>query len=228
MKRDLVITFPSIGGSGYLTLAETIADAAIKAGYYSVVYQCRGLAQAEGPMCLDTWISEKEIHGAVVQEVNYMNAYEMTEIWRMFTEAGKEVERVYSKDLTIVSDYRVIEPIVVMTSIKGPRYYSREELLELIKNYKIAGNTPRIILYDFSKYKQYASILKGPYSFGVIVADLEQRDDIIRIPKNEAKAAVYEGAPQKGKLPELNVEAFERGYEDRIKAKAKEAKVIMI
>ncbi len=226
MKRDLVITFPSIGGSGYLTLAETIADAAIKAGYYAVVYQCRGLAQAEGPMCLDTWVSEREIHGAVAQEVNYMNAYELTEVWRMFTEAGRQVEEVYSKDLTIVSDYRVIEPIVVMTSIKGPRYYSREELLELIKNYKIAGNTPRIILYDFSKYKQYASVLKGPYSFGIIIADLEKRDDILRIPKQVAKAVVYEGAPQKGKLPELNVEVFEKGYEDRIKAK--EAKVMMI
>ncbi len=226
MKRDLVITNPSLGGSGYLTLAGTIADAAIKAGYYSVVYHCRGLAQAEGPMCLDIWISEKEIHGAVAQEVNYMNAYEMTEIWRMFTEVGEQPEKAYSKDLTLISDYRVIEPIAVMTSIKGPRYYSREEMLEVLKTYKIAGITPRLILYDFSNYKQYASILKGPYSFGVIVADLEKRNDIVKIPKKEAEAAVYEGAPQKGKLPELNLEVFQKGYEDR--TKAKEDKVLMI
>ncbi len=226
MKRDLIITSPSLGGSGFLTLVGTITDAAIKMGYYSVVYQCRGLAQAEGPMCLDIWISEKEIHGAVPQEINYMNAYEMTEVWRMFTEAGKQVEKAYSKDLTLVSDYKIIEPIAVMTSIKGPRYYSREELREVLKNYKIAGNTPRLILYDFSKYKQYAPVLKGPYSFGVIVADLDKRNDIVKIPKKEAEAAVYEGAPQKGKLPQINVEAFQKGYEDR--TKAKEGKVLMI
>lgn len=168
-------------------------------------------------MCLDIWISEKEIHGAVVQEVNYMNAYEMTEIWRMFTEAREQVENAYSKELTIVSDYKVIEPIAVMTSVKGPKYYSREELLEVLKNYKIAGNTPRLILYDFSRYKKYASILKGPYSFGVIVADLEKRNDIVRIPKKEAEAAIYEGAPQKGKIAQLNVEVFQKGYEDRMK-----------
>jgi len=226
MKRDLVITNPSLGGSGFLTLVGTIAEAAMKAGYYSVSYQCRGLAQAEGPMCLDLWISEKEIHGAVVQEVNYMNAYEMTEIWRMFTEAGEKVEKAYSKDLTLISDYKIIEPIAVMTSIKGPRYYSREELAEVLKNYKIAGNTPKIILYDFSRYKQYAPVLKGPYSFGVLVADLEKRDDILTIPKKEAEAAVYEGAPQKGKLPQVNLEAFQKGYEDR--NKAKEGNVLMI
>lgn len=226
MKRDLVITFPSLGGSGYLTLAENISDAAMKAGFYSVVYQCRGLAQAEGPMCLDTVVSEKEIHGAVAQEVNYMNAYEMIEIWRMFTEAGKQAERAYSKDLTVVSDYKVIEPIAIMTSIKGPRYYSKEEMLEVLKNYKIAGSNPRLILYDFSKYKQYATVLKGPYSFGVIVADLEKRSDIVKIPKKDAEAAVFEGAPQKGKLPQLNLEAFQKGYEDRMKAK--EGKVLMV
>ncbi len=177
-------------------------------------------------MCLDIWISEKEIHGASAHEVNYMNAYEMTEIWRMFTEAGKQAEKAYSKDLTIVSDYKVIEPIAVMTSTKGPRYYSREELLEVLKNYKIAGNTPKLILYDFSKYKQYAPVLKGPYSFGVIVADLEKRKDILRIPKKQAETAIYEGAPQEGKIAQLNVEFFQKGYEDRIKAK--EGNVLMI
>ncbi|MFQ6050760.1 MAG: 2-oxoacid:acceptor oxidoreductase family protein [Candidatus Hydrothermarchaeota archaeon] len=231
MGRDLVITLPSIGGSGYLTLAETIADAAIKAGYYAVVYQCRGLAQAEGPMCLDVWISEKEIHGSVPQEINYMDAYEMTEIWRMFTEAGNRAEKVYSKDLTVISDYRVIEPIAVMTSIKGPRYYSREELLELLKNYKIGGNPPKIILYDFSKYKEYPSVLKGPYSFGVMIADLEKRkdEDLLKIPLEEAKKVVYESAPPKKGVPEKNVEIFEKGYRDRMKFKGEEtSKVIFI
>ncbi|MBU0699601.1 MAG: 2-oxoacid:acceptor oxidoreductase family protein, partial [Proteobacteria bacterium] len=122
MKRDLVITNPSLGGSGYLTLVGSMANAAIKAGYYSTTYQCRGLAQAEGPMCLDIWISEKEIYGAVPQEINYMNGYDMTEIWRMFIEAGSQAEKVYSKDLTLIMDYRVIEPIAVTTSMKGPRY----------------------------------------------------------------------------------------------------------
>lgn len=226
MKRDLVITFPSLGGSGYLTLAENISDAAIKAGHYSIVYQCRGLAQAEGPMCLDTVVSEREIHGAVARDVNYMNAYEMTEVWRMFQEAGKQVENAYTKDLTIVTDYKIIEPIAVMTSAKGPRYYTREELLEVLKNYKIAGSTPRIIAYDFSKYKQFGTVLKGPYSFGLIVADLEKRNDIVKIPRDKAEAAVFAGAPQKGKLPQQNVEAFQKGYDDRIKAK--EGKVMMI
>ena len=226
MKRDLIITNPSLGGSGYLTLVGSMANAAIKAGYYSTIYQCRGLAQAEGPMCLDIWISEKEIYGAVPQEINYMNGYDMTEIWRMFTEAGSQAEKVYSKDLTLIMDYRVIEPIAVTTSMKGPRYYSREELLEVLKEYKIAGDTPRLIVYDFSKYKQYAPVLKGPYSFGVIVADLEKRNDIVKIPRKEAESAVREGAPQSGKIPQLNVEAFQRGYKDR--SEANEGKVLMI
>ena len=56
MKRDLVITNPSLGGSGYLTLIGTIADTALKMGYYSVaigflaldlclVFQILGLVQ---------------------------------------------------------------------------------------------------------------------------------------------------------------------------------------
>ncbi len=226
MKRDLVITFPSLGGSGFLTLADNVADAAVRAGYFAIVYQCRGLAQAEGPMCLDTVISEKEIHGAVARDVNYMNAYEMTEAWRMFTEAGKQTEKAYTKDLTIVTDYKVIEPIAIMTSIKGPRYYTREEMLEVLKSYKIAGSMPRIIAYDFAKYTQFGTVLKGPYSFGVIVADLEKRNDIVKIPKDKAEAAVREGAPQKGKIPQMNVDAFLKGYEERMKAK--EGKVIML
>jgi len=226
MQKDLIITNPSLGGSGYLTLVGSMANAATKAGYYSAIYQCRGLAQAEGPMCLDIWISTKEIYGAVPQEINYMNGYDMTEIWRMFLEAGSQAEKVYSKDLTLIMDYKVIEPIAVTTNMKGPRYYTREELLEVLKEYKIAGSAPRLIVYDFSKYRQYASVLKGPYSFGVIIADLEKRNDIIKLPKKESEEAVREGAPQSGKIPQLNVEAFQRGYKDR--SEANEGKVLMI
>ncbi|MBW2597497.1 MAG: hypothetical protein JRC55_02240, partial [Deltaproteobacteria bacterium] len=43
-EKQLTITNPSIGGSGYLTLSNIQADAAMEAGFHAAVHQCRGLA----------------------------------------------------------------------------------------------------------------------------------------------------------------------------------------
>ena len=75
--------------------------------------------------------------------------------------------------------------------------------------------------YDFAKYN-FPTILKGPFSFGVIVADLHLRTDdrFIALPKEAAIEGILSNVPTKeGKLAEerrkFNRYVFERGYEAR-------------
>ena len=114
-ERQLTISNPSIGGSGYLTLSNIEADAAIAAGFHAAIHQCRGLAQAGGPLCVDVMIREHEVRGAVPYNVDYINGYDLSEAWRgVFTSGDFTI--AFPRGLTVVADFYVDEPILVTAS----------------------------------------------------------------------------------------------------------------
>jgi hypothetical protein len=199
-ERQLTISNPAIGGSGYLTLATMQADAAICGGFHSAIHQCRGLAQAGGPLCVDVMIRENEVVGAVPHFVDYINGFELTEAWRAVSSV-KDFQESFPRGLTVVADFFVEKPILV-TAQKG---------CDL-----------RLINYDFGKHN-FPTILKGPFSFGVIVADLHlRRDDrFIALSKEAAMEGILINVPTKKsnvadeERRKFNRYVFERGYEAR-------------
>jgi Pyruvate/2-oxoacid:ferredoxin oxidoreductase gamma subunit len=119
--RKLTISNPAIGGSGYLTLATMQADAAICGGFHSAIHQCRGLAQAGGPLCVDVVIRENEVVGAVPHFVDYVNGFELAEAWRAVSSVN-DFQESFPRGLTVVADFFVEQPILITASRRGPRY----------------------------------------------------------------------------------------------------------
>jgi len=219
--RQLTITNPSIGGSGYLTLSNIQADAAIQAGFHAAIHQCRGLAQAGGPLCVDVMIREHEVKGSVPHQVDYINGFDLSEAWRAVFTAG-DFDTSFPRGLTVVADFYVEEPILVTASRKGPRYLTRDEYLKRYEEVIDQGHDMRLVFYDFKKHK-LLTIMKGPFSLGVIAADLAIRQDdrFITLPKKAAIEGLLNNVPQKAdpaanaKIRNLNREVFEKGYAAR-------------
>ena len=234
-EKQLTITNPSIGGSGYLTLSNIQADAAIEAGFHAAIHQCRGLAQAGGPLCVDVMIREHEVKGSVPHYVDYVNGFDLSEAWRAVYTAG-DFEKSFPRGLTVVADFYVDEPILVTASRKGPRYLTRDEYLKRFEEVIDQGHDLRLVFFDFKKHK-FLSILKGPFSLGVIAADLKIRKDnrFINLPKKAAIQGILNNVPQQkdpaanAKIRKLNQNVFESGYTARKQfAGSRDKKIILI
>ena len=220
-EKQLTITNPSIGGSGYLTLSNMQADAAIEAGFHAAIHQCRGMAQAGGPLCVDVMIREHEVKGAVSHSIDYVNGFDMSEAWRAVSSAS-DFEKSFPRGLTVVADFYVELPILVTGSRKGPRYLTKEEFLKKFEELIDKGCDLRVVPYDFKKH-DLRTISKGPFSLGVITADLAIRQDdrFITLPKEAALAGILNNVPKKAdpvaneKMRKLNQDVFESGYAAR-------------
>jgi hypothetical protein len=235
-EKQLTISNPSIGGSGYLTLSTMEADAAIQAGFHAAIHQCRGLAQAGGPLCVDVVIRENEVRGSVSHHVDYINGFDLSESWRAVYTAA-DFGRAFPRGITVVSDFFVEVPILVTASRKGPRYLTKDEYLLKFEDLIHKGYDIRMVLYDFKKNK-YRTILKGSFSLGVIVADLKMRQDdrFISLPKKATIEEILNNVPQKKgepstneKILKLNRDVFESGYAAREQfAGSRDDKIILI
>lgn len=220
-ERQLTISNPAIGGSGYLTLAAMQADAAICGGFHSAIHQCRGLAQAGGPLCVDVVIRENEVVGAVPHFVDYVNGFELAEAWRAVSLVNN-FQKSFPRGLTVVADFFVEQPILITGSRRGPRYLTREEFVKKFEELIQGRCDLRLITYDFGKHN-FPTILKGPFSFGIIVADLHlRRDDrFIALSKEAAVEGILINVPTKKssvadeERRKFNRYVFERGYEAR-------------
>ncbi|MBW1992652.1 MAG: hypothetical protein JRI59_11210 [Deltaproteobacteria bacterium] len=217
----LVIANPGIGGSGYLTVATMEADAAIAAGYHASMHICRGLAQAGGPLCVDVVIETEEVFGAESPGVDYINSSDLTEGWRLLT-SPRDFQAAFPRGVTLVSDYHVEVPILVAASRTGPRFYSREQFLQKFQELIEQGQNLRVVCYNFSRFK-FPAILKGPFSIGVMVADLEERQEegLLKISKEDAVKGIIRNVPAKGGVlalkqrQQFNTHVFNCGYELR-------------
>lgn len=225
-QRRLTISNPAIGGSGWLTLATMEADAGITAGYYATIHQCRGLAQAGGPMCMDVMIREEEAVGGCSHYADHINGYDLPEAWRGISAVKglEEFRKAFPRGLTVVTDYYVEVPILVTASLKGPRYLTREEFIKRFEDLIGKGYDIRVVAYDFKKH-EFPTIVKGPFSFGILTADVHLRKDdrLLSVPREAAIEGVLANVPLKkgGRDDErlnFNRLVFERGYEARERA----------
>lgn len=219
--RRLSISNPGIGGSGYLTTAAMEADAGMFAGYETVMHVCRGLAQAGGPLCVDVIIKEDEIYGVAPLGVDYINSSDLTEAWRTLT-SPKNFNDAFPRGVTVVSDYYVEVAILVAASIKGPRYYNREEFLKKFQELIDQGKNLRVVAYDFSHFK-FPAIMRGPFSIGLLIADLEgrQEEGLLKVSKEDAVKGILLNVPTKGGVVavsqrrKFNEHIFNCGYNAR-------------
>ena len=236
VKKQLTISNPAIGGSGYLTLSNMEADAAIKAGFYVAIHQCRGLAQAGGPLCVDVVIRDHEVKGSISHDVDYVNGFDLSEAWRTVNTV-RNFESAFPRGLTVVADFFVDVPILVTARAKGPRYLTKDEYLKKFKDIIEAGYDIRLVAYNFKRYK-FQTILKGPFSLGVITSDLIMRNDnrFIMLPKKSTIEGVLDNVPQKKENPTYNEKvlkrnrkAFETGFAARkLFAASRDEKIIII
>jgi len=170
---------------------------------------------------VDVVIREKQVVGAVPHLVDYVNGFELTEAWRAVASVN-EFRESFPRGLTVVADFFVEKPILVTANRRGPRYMTREEFIGKFEELTKKGCDLRLIAYDFAKHK-FPMILKGPFSFGIIVADLHLRKDdrFVILSKEAAMDGVLQNVPTKKRgLAEeerrkFNLYVFERGYEAR-------------
>ena len=166
-------------------------------------------------------IREHEVRGSVPYNVDYINGYDLSEAWRGVFTAG-DFAGAFPRGLTVVADFYVDLPILVTASRKGPRYLTRDEYLNRYQEVIDQGNDLRLVFYDFNKHK-LRNVMKGPYSLGVITADLDLRQDarFITLPKEAAIEGILNNVPQKAdpvsneKIRQVNRDAFEKGYASR-------------
>ena len=215
-KKQLTISNPAIGGSGYLTLSNMEADAAVQAGFHVAIHQCRGLAQAGGPLCVDVVIREHEVKGSSSHDVDYVNGFDLSEAWRVVNSV-REFESAFPRGLTIVADFFVDVPILITATRKGLRYLTRDEYLNKFKNLIDKGYDLRMVAYDFKKYK-FQTILKGPFSLGVIASDLIMRNDdrFIKLPKESIIEVILNNVPQKKGNPAYNKKMIKHKPKNRM------------
>jgi len=233
--KHIAISNPGIGGSGFLTLAAMEADAGIHAGYHVAVHQCRGLAQAGGPLCMDVVIQDQEVVGSVAHNIDYINSSDMMEAWRCLTSV-EDIRKCFPHGITVVTDYFVDVPILIMGRKRGPRYPAEDEFIKKFGELIERCENLRVVVYDFAKHS-FPAILKGPFSYGVIVADLEERkeDWLLKIPVQHAIAGILANVP-KQKDEDANIHrqkfnrhVFERGYQARKQyTGSKTSRIIMI
>jgi len=184
---------------------------------------------------VDVMIREHEVRGSVSYNVDYINGYDLSEAWRGVFTAG-DFASAFSRGLTVVADFYVDEPILVTASRKGPRYLTKDEYLKRYEEVIEQGHDLRLVFYDFSKHK-VRNIMKGPFSLGVIAADLEIRQDarFITLPKEAAIEGILNNVPQKAdpvaneKIRDANRDVFEKGYAAREQfAGAQDERIIFV
>jgi hypothetical protein len=136
----------------------------------------------------------------------------------------------------VVTDFYVEEPILVTASRKGPRYLTKYEFLKKFEEVIDKGCDLRLVAYDFKKHN-LRTISKGPFSLGIITADLAIRQDdrFITLPKEAALSGILNNVPKKAdpaaneKMRKLNQDVFESGYAAREQfAGSPEERIILI
>ncbi len=190
--KEFNIVVCGIGGQGAITLANIIAEAALKQGYSVRASEVHGLAMRGGPIVCHVRFGS-DVHSPLVLkgEAHLIIGLELLETLRACYYGSKE-----SKSVFLLDNYKVI-PLSV--SILKEKYPSTNEIVKKLKNF----GTRIILVNGAEKIKKegLSTIFSNVYLLGYAI-----KKKLIPLSKKTVLAAIEDVVPEN--MVEVNKRIF--------------------
>ena len=140
MIEELNIAFIGVGGTGVITAAQIIAEAALKEGYNAIQGEIHGLAQRGGSVLCEVRIGSK-VYGPIIPigRVDIIVSLEPIEV-------GRIAHKIKDNGKIILNTYKILPPIV---SEGKAEYPNIDKIKEIIN--ELTPNIFSINAYELAK-----------------------------------------------------------------------------
>ena len=193
MIEELNIAFIGVGGTGVITAAQIIAEAALKEGYNAVQGEIHGLAQRGGSVLCEVRIGSK-VFGPIIPTGRTDIIVSLEPI-----EVGRIVHKLKDNGKVLINTYKILPPIVSEGKAKYPDV---DKIKEIIKEL-----TPYIYSFDAYELAKQAGFVQAMNiaMIGALLAFEEipiRKETVVEVIKSRFRKETHES----------NLKAFETGY----------------
>ncbi len=191
---EINVLFAGVGGTGVLTAAQILAEAALNDGKNVVVGEIHGMAQRGGSVLCEVRIGSK-VFGPIIPtgKLDIIVGIEPLEVLR-------HAFKLHRDSYVLINLYTIPPPLVTMG--KG-KYPEMEEIENQIRRF-----TNNIIKIDAAKIAEEVKLLAA---MNIVMIGALFGLEILPITKEAVIKAIRDRFPEKYQKP--NIEAFQRGYE---------------
>ncbi|MGQ4833266.1 MAG: indolepyruvate oxidoreductase subunit beta [Candidatus Asgardarchaeia archaeon] len=194
MRNDeMNILFAGVGGTGVLTAAQILAEAALIDGKNVVVGEIHGMAQRGGSVLCEVRIGSK-VFGPIIPtgRLDVIVGIEPLEVLR-------HAFKLHNESYVLINLYTIPPPLVTMGKGKYPEIQEIESRIERF--------TKNIFKIDAAKIAMKVNL---PAAMNIVMVGALFGLGILNIDKNAVIEAIKERFPEKYQKP--NIEAFHEGY----------------
>lgn len=191
---EINVLFAGVGGTGVLTAAQILAEAALNDGKNVVVGEIHGMAQRGGSVLCEVRIGSK-VFGPIIPtgKLDIIVGIEPLEVLR-------HAFKLHRDSYVLINLYTIPPPLVTMGKGKYPE-------IEEIEN-QIRRFTSNIVKIDAAKIAEEVKLLAA---MNIVMMGALFGLEILPITKEAVIKAIRDRFPEKYQKP--NIEAFQRGYE---------------
>ncbi len=189
------IMLAGVGGTGVLTAAVILGEAAVKQGENVRVGEIHGMAQRGGVINCTVRIGDK-IYGPTIPDGkgHLLLAFELVEGLRA-------INSVSPQGVAILSTYRIVP---VMVSLGKATYPSKEEIISDVKKF-----VSKVITIDCLKIAEKAG---NPLTMNVAMLGVASGAGYIPLKQEILRETIEELVPKK--YVDVNLKAFDLGVEE--------------
>ena len=194
MISEYNVSIVGVGGTGLLTAAAVLGEAAVKQGEKVRIGEIHGLAQRGGVVNCDVRIGDR-VFGPIIMDLkaNVLLSFELAETLRA-------LKKVSPEGTILMNNYKMIPPGV---SAKGDQYIDEEKVLAVAKKF-----TKNVFVLDALKLAKKTG---DPRTMNIVmvgalagIAGFPLKTDLLR-------KALLELFPKTG---DTNIKAFDLGYQE--------------
>ncbi|MCD6484971.1 MAG: indolepyruvate oxidoreductase subunit beta [Candidatus Odinarchaeota archaeon] len=193
MIEELNIAFIGVGGTGVITAAQIIAEAALKEGYNAVQGEIHGLAQRGGSVLCEVRIGSK-VYGPIIPTGRTDIIVSLEPI-----EVGRIAHKIKDDGIVIMNTYKILPPIV---SEGKAEYPDVDKIKEIIS--ELTQNIYSLDAYEIAKKAGFVQAMNIAM-IGALLALEElpiKRETVEEIIKSRFRKETHES----------NIKALELGY----------------
>lgn len=196
MKCDILIA--GVGGQGQVLASRLLGAAAIDAGFAARTSETIGMSQRGGSVTSNVRIDGGAFSSIIpTAQADIIIGFEICETVRNLSRL--------SENGGVVMSSKVISPVSVSL---GLAKYDKEKMLQYIKD-----NVKKLVVIDAQKLALEAGSVKAA---NVVMLGAALGAGLLPFKKDRFLSVIGENVPKKFK--ELNIRAFEKGYEYAVSA----------
>jgi len=194
MISEYNVSIVGVGGTGLLTAAAVLGEAAVRQGEKVRVGEIHGLAQRGGVVNCDVRIGDK-VFGPIIMDLkaNVLLSLELAETLRA-------LKKVSPESTILMNSYRMVPPGL---SAKGDQYPDEEKVLAITK-----GFTKNVFVLDALKLAKKAG---DPRTMNVVMIGALAGITGFPLKKDLLRKAIMDLFP---KAADINIKAFDLGYRE--------------